>query len=151
MFGKPKPRNEVEKVWTEARVLSRLLDRLTLSDLTSKEAVDYLQRKGCPEDLAARAIAYCQERGFLDDQRFASGLVEKAQRTGWSLRKLRQVEAQKGLPASQDLDEGQACLELAQRWLLRGVVPEKVGARLQRRGFNYSLVKSTLNQLQEEL
>ena len=132
--------------WTPQRALGKLLERLGRSELSSREALNYLQRRGCPDDLAQAAVKSCQERSFINDDRLAGLLTDKGQRVGWSQRRLRQEEQKKGLPPEGILDETASCQELARRWLERGVPPEKVAARLQRRGFSYSLVRQAVQQ-----
>jgi SOS response regulatory protein OraA/RecX len=130
--------------WTPQRALAKLLERLGRSELSSQDALKYLQRKGCPEDLAQAALKSCQERSFVDDQRLSSLLSDKGQRVGWSQKRLRQEEYKKGLPPEGELDEQASCQQLAERWLQRGVDPLKVAARLQRRGFSYSIVRQAV-------
>ncbi|MBS2033538.1 RecX family transcriptional regulator [bacterium] len=131
--------------WTAPRALAKLLERLVRSELSSRDAMAYLLRKGCPPELAEAALRSCQERHFVDDQRLTGLLAEKGQRVGWSQRRLRQEEYKRGLPEGGHLDENLSCGQLAERWLARGIAPEKVAARLQRRGFNYALIRSVLS------
>lgn len=130
--------------WTPQRALTRLLERLNRSDLSSQQALQYLKDKGCPEELAEAAMQNCLQRRFIDDTRLAGQLADKAQRVGWSQKRLRQEQYQRGVPAEGSLDELSSCRELAQRWLGRGVDPVKVAARLQRRGFAYSVVRQAM-------
>lgn len=130
--------------WTPQRALARLLERLNRSDLSARQARQYLLDKGCPEELAEAALQTCQQRRFLDDARLAELLVEKGQRVGWSQRRLHQEQSQRGIPAEGGLDELASCRLLAERWLRRGIEPEKVAARLQRRGFAYGVVRQSL-------
>lgn len=130
--------------WTLQRGLGKLLNRLSRSDVSCHESLRYLQRKGCPPDLAEKVVELARERGFLDDKRVAEALVSKAERQGWSQRRVRQDEYKKGVETPRPLDEEAACRLLASRWLEHGYTPEKVSARLQRRGFNYSTVRRVL-------
>ena len=130
--------------WTEKTALVKLLNRLSRSDLSSHEATNYLLRAGCPDDLAQRVVLLSAERGFLDDTRVAQSLQLKAERMGWSHRRLRQQEYVRGVQVEEPPDEEAACRELAARWLERGYPPDKVSARLQRRGFGYSVVAQVL-------
>ena len=139
-------RSEIE--WTAPRAFSKLLERLVRSELSSRDALAYLLGKGCPPELAEAALKACQERHFVDDSRLGGLLVEKGQRVGWSQRRLRQEGYKRGLPEGETLDEDLSCRQLAERWLERGIDPEKVAARLQRRGFSYSLIRQSLSGLQ---
>ncbi|MFN8606227.1 MAG: RecX family transcriptional regulator [Vulcanimicrobiota bacterium] len=130
--------------WTAPRALTKLLERLVRSELSSRDALAYLLRKGCPQELAEAALQSCRERHFVDDQRLTGLLADKAQRVGWSRKRLRQEEFKRGLPESGQLDESQSCGQLAERWLARGIPPEKVAARLQNRGFSYGLIRNIL-------
>lgn len=78
----------------------------------------------------------------------SESLTRQAERNGWSRRKLQQMQDRKGLPRAQEFDEASSCRQLAGRWLERGVPPEKVAGRLQRRGFSYSLIRQTLEALE---
>jgi SOS response regulatory protein OraA/RecX len=135
---------EDDSEWNLQRGLGKLLNRLSRSDVSCHEALRYLQRKGCPPDLAEKVVEVARTRGFLDDTRVAEALVGKAERQGWSQRRVRQAEFQKGVETTRPLDEEAACRQLATRWLGRGYTPDKVSARLQRRGFNYSTVRRVL-------
>lgn len=137
-------RSEVVQEWTLQRAVGKLLDRLSRSDLSSHEARKYLGRKGCPADLGQQAVAHCLERGYLDDARVASALLQKAERQSWSLRKLKESQWQRQVEVAGELDEESSCLQLAHRWLERGYPPDKVAARLQRRGFSFSSVRRAL-------
>ena len=136
-------RSEIE--WTAQRAFGKLLERLVRSELSSRDAMAYLLGKGCPPELAEAALKACQERDFVDDARLGGLLAEKGQRVGWSQRRLRQEEYKRGLPEGDPLDEDLSCRQLAERWLERGINPEKVAARLQRRGFSYSLIRQSLS------
>ncbi len=136
-------RSEIE--WTAQRAFGKLLERLVRSELSSRDALAYLLGKGCPPELAEAALKACQERDFVDDARLGGLLAEKGQRVGWSQRRLRQEEYKRGLPEGDPLDEDLSCRQLAERWLERGINPEKVAARLQRRGFSYSLIRQSLS------
>lgn len=137
-------RSAPEIEWTPARAFAKLLERLVRSELSSRDALAYLLRKGCPSELAEAALRSCQERHFVDDGRLNGLLAEKGQRVGWSQRRLRQEEYKRGLPEGGDLDENLSCRQLAERWLERGIDPQKVAARLQRRGFSYSLIRQAM-------
>lgn len=148
MRGRAKP-SEIE--WTAPRAFSKLLERLVRSELSSRDALAYLLARGCPAELAEAALKACQERHFVDDTRLGGLLVEKGQRVGWSQRRLRQEEYRRGLPEGETLDEDLSCRQLAERWLERGVDPEKVAARLQRRGFSYSLIRQAMADFRADL
>lgn len=137
--------------WTAPRALAKLLERLGRSELSSRDALAYLLGKGCPPELAEGALRSCLERKFVDDDRLTGMLSDKGQRVGWSQRRLRQEEYRRGLPQDGELDENLSCRQLAERWLARGVDPVKVAARLQRRGFNYSLIRQAISENGSEL
>lgn len=135
-------RNEIE--WTAPRAFAKLLERLVRSELSSRDALAYLLRKGCPQELAEAALIACQQRHFVDDERLGGLLADKGQRVGWSQRRLRQEEYKRGLPEGAPLDEDLSCRQLAERWLERGIDAEKVAARLQRRGFSYTVIRQAM-------
>lgn len=140
--------SRVEIEWTAPRAFSKLLERLVRSELSSRDALAYLLGKGCPAELAEAALIACQQRHFVDDVRLGGLLAEKGQRVGWSQKRLRQEEYRRGLPEGEILDEDLSCRQLAERWLERGVEPKKVAARLQTRGFSYSLIRQALADFQ---
>lgn len=135
--------------WTPQRAFSRLLNRLSRGDLSCYEALLWLQERNCPEAEAQEAVRMAQEARYLDDERHAQNLVEKARRVGWSRRRLQQELIRRQL-SPQELDEGPVCEDLARRWLGRGVDPNKVTARLQRRGFRFAAIRDALPPSQEE-
>ncbi|MBX3167966.1 MAG: RecX family transcriptional regulator [Candidatus Eremiobacteraeota bacterium] len=139
-------RSEIE--WTAPRAFAKLLERLVRSELSSRDALAYLLGRGCPPELAEAALVACQQRHFVDDARLGGLLAEKGRRVGWSQRRLRQEEYRRGLPEGEPLDEALSCRQLAERWLERGLETEKVAARLQRRGFSYSVIRQALAELQ---
>lgn len=140
-------RAEIE--WTAPRAFSKLLERLVRSELSSRDALAYLLRKGCPQELAEAALVACQQRHFVDDERLGGLLADKGQRVGWSQKRLRQEEYKRGLPEGTPLDEDLSCRQLAERWLERGIDPEKVAARLQRRGFSYGVIRQAMAGLEK--
>ena len=140
-------RAEIE--WTAPRAFSKLLERLVRSELSSRDALAYLLRRGCSQELAEAALIACQQRHFVDDERLGGLLADKGQRAGWSQKRLRQEEYKRGLPEGTPLDEDLSCRQLAERWLERGIDPKKVAARLQRRGFSFGVIRQAMASLEK--
>lgn len=131
--------------WTSAQALAKIMQRLNYSELSRQAALTYLLRRGCPVELAETTLNYCQERNFINDQRLINLLSEKGQRQGWSQQRLQQEALKLKLPSCGQLSEEQSCHQLAERWLQRGLDPKKIAMRLQRRGFNYSLIRQVVD------
>lgn len=88
------------------------------------------------EQLAAAAVAFCKENGFLDDQSFAEYRVAEGLRKGHSRRKIEMTLADKGvgredaLDAVEVVDDFDAAMNLARK---KGYGPFRRGEADQKR------------------
>ena len=130
--------------WTAPMALGYVLERLSRSDISAKQASQLLRRKGCPGELIESTVQSCVERGYIDNKRISEGLTLKAERAGWSNRRLKMTQSQKGVPAGEPIDESASCKQLAERWGARGMLPEKIAQRLRSRGFSFSAIRAAL-------
>lgn len=133
--------------WSAQRAFSRLLARLNRSELSPLEARRYLSRAGCPEPLVSESVSRAEELGYLSAERCQESLMRKAVYKKWSQIKLQQQGSVRGVEVAQELDESAAIEQLARRWAEQKVEPEKIRARLQRRGFRSAAIREVLRNL----
>ena len=131
-------------VWSAQRAFSRLLTRLTRSDLSPLDARRYLQRQGCPEEFTEQSVRRAEEMGYISVERCQDSLLRKAVSKKWSQRKLKQQGSLHGLTPADTLDEVPAIQKLVERWQSQGLEREKILARLQRRGFGHGSIREAL-------
>ncbi len=149
---------------TFQRAYDRVLNYLSYRSRSQSEVERYLASKGVAPDVAAAVIERLSEAGLLDDSAFARAWVEnRAAFSPRSPRVLRQELYQKGLDAStvaealQDVDEEasayQAAGARAQRYadLDRATFERRLGGFLQRRGFDYDVVRSVVARLWRDM
>lgn len=134
---------------------------LAYRERSEEEMRDRLAKKGFPEDVSARTVGYLREAGFLNDERLAAHLREKAfaeKRLGFSA--ARGFLSNRGVPRDvidttlvYDEDaEVERILRLMER--KRRLSP-RPGAREQarawsflvRRGYSVSAIRRALNNL----
>lgn len=141
----------------------RSLHYLTFRPRSQQEVEDYLRRKGFEQEIIGRAVGELQRVGYIDDLAFARFWVENREgfrpRSVWVLR---QELRQKGVSDDiinqtvEDVDEAESAYRAAQS---RGqrlarldyqTFRRRLGGFLQRRGFNYDIVKSTVERIWHE-
>lgn len=126
-----------------------------------------LQRRGFSEAAAAQATAVMSDRGYVDDAAFAQSIAARRRRTGHGrIAVIAELRA-KGIgdeaisdvaAASDPADEHAAALELGRRLANQQrrdpgdrAGRQRLGAALQRRGFDAETVRHVLRQLEEGL
>lgn len=130
-----------------------------------QEVHKHLAGKDIPEPVINEAIEKLQEQGYVDDHSFARFWVQN--RSAFKprgSRALRYELRQKGVKASiidqtlgEYLDETSAAYQAASgrtrryRGSTRAVFQQKLGAFLQRRGFDYDTCRECIMRLQDEL
>ncbi len=136
----------------------RALDILSHGDCSEKMLSDKLITRGIDPCDAAAAVAYCIEKGFIDDARLLPRFVRHYFQTkGYGLLRVRQALLQKGF-AREDidaaLDEYQADSIPTLIGYLQGFPPEKLSDRkerakiiqkLMRKGFVYGDIRTALS------
>ena len=123
-----------------------------------------LREKDYAVDVIETVLARLQELDLLDDDAFARYWVEQREQFRPRSRAMLRYElAQKGVArnvvdtALQSVDEYASALKAAQRWAASktGLEPEtfrkKLGSFLSRRGFPYSVVRETMEHLENEM
>lgn len=165
--GQPLSAEEINHL--QARDLAEVAYEQSLGFLSFRprsraEIVDYLRRRKVPPSTAQTVLERLSAAGLLDDSAFARYWVENREEfRPRGLRSLRFELRRKGVSdaeiemATEELDEGEsayrAARERAQR--LSGtdyqVFSRRLGGFLQRRGFDYEVVKETVARLWREL
>lgn len=121
-----------------------------------------LLHRGYDEDVVDAVVTGLTERGWIDDARLAASLIGRRQRTGHGRMRIaadlraRGIEVTPVHDEAADEAEQERAVEAARRELLRrGLSAERltradaarVGASLQRRGFDGSTIRTALRML----
>ena len=134
-----------------------VLVRLVSTPRTRKELARKLRERRCPEEKAAELLDRFEEIGMVDDRAYALLYVDSKRDFG--LRRLRDELRARGVShadidgalAESEVDETGRALRLARQWKnQRGMTPQKLDARLRRRGFSSATVGEAFAQLREE-
>ncbi|MAS34770.1 MAG: RecX family transcriptional regulator [Anaerolineaceae bacterium] len=158
---------EIE-VMKDEDAVSRAVDRavryLAYRPRSTAEVRRNLADKQTPEAVIEAAVERLNRMGYLDDQSFARFWVDnRNQFKPLSERALRYELRQKGVPDSviasalDDLDANDAAYRAAQsrvrsyRQKTRTEFRNKMSAFLQRRGFNFDVIRETVEQLIAEI
>lgn len=143
------PPSEHEK-WESA--LLRLIQR----PRTRKELYVKLRQRGCPEATARDLLHRFQQMGYIDDRTYA--LLYLDSKKNYGLRRLRDDLRARGVSGDDidaacdecEIDEVQRAFNVAQPWNGRpGITPDKLRARLLRRGFGPAAVDEALERLND--
>lgn len=123
----------------------------------------YLRKKEVPEIALKRSISYCRERGYINDEEYASMLVrDMINLNRYGINKIRlqlhkrgvSTEIIKNVLANQihDSDQLKNAFELAKKKMRtikdKTKAKEKIYRFLQQRGFSYSVINQALKDLQ---
>ncbi len=128
-------------------------------DHSRHELRQKLRRRSCPEEFIDTLIEEMCACRYLDDQRFATALVQSKLRQGWGRRRIALELKRRGL-ADEDIEtalsEFTAALEeegelerarvLAQRRINSGAAVDKIYRYLWGRGFSASCINSVLSE-----
>ncbi|OGO43328.1 MAG: hypothetical protein A2Z04_09395 [Chloroflexi bacterium RBG_16_57_9] len=149
---------------TYQKAYDKALNYLSYRPRSRAEVERYLDEKKIAPEVVEAIIARLAEADLLDDSAFAKAWVEnRAAFSPRGQRMLRRELYQKGLDAStvaealQEVDEEagayQAARARAQRYtaLDRATFERRLGGFLQRRGFDYDMVRSVVSRLWREL
>ncbi|MBI1259187.1 MAG: hypothetical protein GC204_17085 [Chloroflexi bacterium] len=137
---------------------------LAVRPRSAQEVRQNLSKKETPPPVIDAALERLTAFGYIDDRAFADLWVrDRMTYKPTSPRALRFELRQKGVSRDvidavlEDLDAGEAAYQAAQtqlrrfRGLERREFQNKVNALLQRRGFSYEVVRSTVRRLMQEL
>lgn len=159
--------NKCEKgaFFFEFEVLEKKLSRsfaikvLATRSLFSGELKKKLMERGISPEIAEITVAYCVEKGFIDDLRQQEQFIESARRKGFGNRGILHLLKQKNrtddfqvLPLlSSDESEKEALRRLIDKLSRRGDlrdpgIKRKLIAKLLRRGFSFDLVALCINE-----
>ena len=126
------------------------------------ELANYLRKKEFDGQVILRATRYCQERGYLDDTKYAEMLTrDMININQYGTKKMYTVLRKRGIsseiitPVLRDQVDQAEQLEVAQKLAqkkmktIRDVskAKEKIFRYLNQRGFNYSIVAEVVNRL----
>ena len=133
---------------------TRAVELLSYRPMSAKELRDKLQQKGERPENAEAAAAWLQEKGLLDDGRYAGMVARHYAGKGYGPGRIRQELQRRGVPrdlweeALEQLPEQEDKIESFLRSRLRD--PEdrsqvqKVSAALIRRGFSWEKIRAAL-------
>lgn len=144
------------------RAKSRALWYLSRSDHSEKALYDKLVRGGFCEDACRDAVTRMKELGLIDDEAYATRMVEYLSQSGISRRELEFKLINKGIPrevahelSQSDGDETEKIKYLLEHRYSGKLSDEesvkKVFAALVRKGFSYTDVRSALREYSEEI
>jgi regulatory protein len=167
---------ELKRASDFSKFYNRALEYALMRPHSSKEVRDYLKRKtldrkvrvknrktneyktvlkpGYDQSLVEPVFKRLEERGYIDDRRFAETWVENRNITkGSSLKKLRQELSQKGIPqsiieevlAETDRDDVAELRKIIARKAKKYPDEQKLIQYLMRQGFNYSDILDELS------
>lgn len=158
-------------LWAKRSAVYTLSQRAVSTEALRAKIIQRAGRKyegierGEAERLAAVAVAFCKENGFLDDQSFAEYRVAEGVRKGHSRRKIEMTLADKGvgredaLHAAEGVDDFSTAMNLARKKgygpFRRGEADQKriakEAAAFARNGFSYEITWRIVRMLPDEL
>ncbi len=162
---------EILQYEEENRARQYALKYLSYRPRTRHELIQHLLHKGFTEEICKQTANWCNEHGYVDDERYAFQWVEERMRLRPRGRYLLQQELLKrGIPAlyveralrqiPADSEEEAAC-ELVEKKFIRQTYQQKdvdvdkvmgkAGAFLQRKGFTSEVIRRTLHKLRQAL
>ncbi len=112
-----------------------------------------LRQRCYPEGLIEETLLALVEADWLSDKRAVEQYVRNRLRKGYGLRRVKDELRAKGFPPALVEDALEELQEMKvdarywiQKWASRGLEERKVIARLQRKGFDWSEIKSALSE-----
>lgn len=148
-------REQLEKAYEKA--LNDAAKQLSYRDLSKASLIEKLIAKGHSEDAAEYAVAYLEDKNFLDDTIYAQMLLKSYARKGYGTRRIKQELKKRGISnddAAEIYSEYETDYSVLHSLLdkkLKGDVSDKKEiqksiAFLQRRGFSWSEIKKALDE-----
>jgi regulatory protein len=145
-----------KKLSADGKLRARALEWVLNRPRSIREFTQYMHRKKAEPELTEKLIAEFTSKGYLDEEKFASWLVELRVSSGKSNRAIAAELASKGIDRelSSSALEGEAGSEkqrldklVAQKSKLsRYADPQKLMRYLASKGFGYDLIKESLDQ-----
>lgn len=147
----------------EARkAINAALNFLSYRQRSEKEVRNKLKEKGYEENYIERAISYCREQRYIDDEAFAISFVkDKINLNQFGSHRLERELKLKGIPddiiesvlVEDKEDEYERALKIAQKKYStykdddRNKIYRKLGGFLQRKGYSFEIVNKILKEL----
>lgn len=161
--GKMLEEQELEALRSSAGLAlckTRAVELLSYRPMSAKELRDKLQQKGEAPENAEAAVAWLQEKGLLDDGRYAGMVVRHYAGKGYGQGRIRQELQRRGIPrdlreeALEQLPEQEDKIASFLRSRLRDpedrAQVQKVSAALIRRGFSWEEIRAALARFQAD-
>lgn len=157
--------NFIENVLKEEearKVINSALNFLSYRQRSEREIAQKLKEKGYEEVYIQRAISYCKEQGFIDDEVFAISFIKDKQNlNNLGQYRIKRELMQKGISENiieavliEDINlEYERALEIATKKYLsykdddRNKIYRKLGGFLQRKGYSFDIVSKILKEL----
>ncbi len=141
---------------------NRALDILSAGDCTKKRLYEKLITREISPEYAKRAVDYCEERGFIDDERLLSRVVPYYFNSkGYGKLRVRQALLHKGFErelvdeflADYETDSLPVLIEYLQKETSKKLVDkkecQKIIQKLMRKGFTYGDIRTALSRFME--
>lgn len=145
----------LKKISADGKLRSRSLEWLLGRPHSTREFKDYLRKKKTEAQLVESLISEFNQKGYLDDAKFADWFIEMRARKHKSRRAIRAELTGKGISGEladramqqEAIDEESAIKELIakKQKQSRYQDPLKLARYLTSQGFSYELVKKTIN------
>ncbi len=145
------------------RALSRerALEMVSRRQLSHKELMDKLIRKGADEDTARYCADWLQERGFINDENYASAIVRHYAAKGYGLSRVKGELLRRGISrelaecALEEMPEQDNKIDKFISVRLKNPDDKdeikKISAALYRRGYSWAEIRSAFNRLDAEI
>ena len=143
--------NESEMKWENT------LLRLLSVPRTRRDLERRLRERGCPREMIGELLDRFEQTGLIDDRAYAALYI--GSKRDFGLLRLRDELRERGVDRGiidealdeSGIDEEERALSLIAAWADRpGMTPEKLDARLRRRGFSGPSVRAALRTWREE-
>ncbi len=155
--GKELEEAELEELRSSAALAlckNRGLELLSYRPMSARELRDKLTQKGESPENAQAAADWLEDRGFLNDERYAAMVARHYAGKGYGVGRVRQELLRRGVPreyweaALEELPESKDRLDAFLRARLRDpedrAQVQKVSAALLRRGFSWEEIRAAL-------
>ena len=155
---------DVLKAEEQRKVINKALNLISYRQRSIKEVRINLKMKGYEDIYIEKAIDYCKEQNYLNDEDFSNSFIKDKQNLNkYGSKRIKYELINKGV--SKDIlekvlqidpeDEYSIALSLAEKKIKaysgqdRNSIYGKLGGFLQRKGYPYDIVKKVLNEVLE--
>ncbi len=145
----------LKRLSDDGKIKMRAMEWVMSRPRSRREFKDYMYRKKADPEQVDRLIEEFTDKGYMNEEKFASWLIEMRRRQGKSARAIRSELASKGidreitaelLNASDDLSALKGIINKKQKLPRYKADPQKLMQYLARQGFSYDDVKKALNE-----